>query len=35
MDTVEETSNIKAPFNVKGHEIVLKLVYLIMWSFFK
>ena len=35
METVEEIGSISAPFDVKGHEIVLMLTYLIMRSFFQ
>lgn len=30
METMEEISNVNAPFDIKGHEIVLTLTYLIM-----
>ena len=30
METMEEIGNVNTPFDIKGHEIVLTLTYLIM-----
>lgn len=30
METMEEIGNVNAPFDIKGHEIVLTLTYLII-----